>query len=139
MLLFATPSFMRKPALQPSERRGQHLIWFVVAGMLFISMALAGSAISRLPLTTAMLYLVVGLLLDPRLSGLLHLDVVTHASALVGVTELAVIVSLFAAGLKLRVPVPDRRWLIAVRLAVASMAITVALVATAIVAVLGLP
>ena len=71
--------------------------------------------------------------------GLLQLDIVTHASALERVTELAVIVSLFTAGLKLRVPVLDRRWLIAVRLAVISMALTVALVATAIVAVLGLP
>ena len=97
-----------------------HLVWFVVAGMLFISMALAGSAISRWPLTTAMLYLAVGVLLGPHVAGLLHLDVVTHASALERVTELAVIVSLFTAGLKLRVPVLDRRWLIAVRLAVAS-------------------
>ena len=47
--------------------------------------------------------------------------------------------SLFTAGLKLRVPFLDRRWLVAVRLAVASMAITVALVATATVTVLGLP
>jgi len=78
-------------------------------------------------------------LLGPRVSGLLHLNVVTHASALERVTALAVIVSLFTAGLKLRVPVLDRRWLIAVRLAVASMAITVALVAMAIVTVLGWP
>ena len=117
----------------------QHLVWFVVAGMLFISMALAGSTISRLPLTAAMLYLAAGVLLGPRVSGLLHLNVVTHASALERVTALAVIVSLFTAGLKLRVPVLDRRWLIAVRLAVASMAITVALVAMAIVTVLGWP
>jgi len=107
--------------------------------MLFISMTLAGSAISRLPLTTAMLYLVVGVLLGPQVSGFLHLNFVTHASGIERVTELAVIVSLFTAGLKLRVPVLDRRWLIAIRLAVGSMAITVALVATAIVVVLGLP
>jgi NhaP-type Na+/H+ or K+/H+ antiporter len=116
-----------------------HLIWFVVAGLLFISMALAGSAISRLPVTAAMLYLCVGVLLGPHVAGLLPLDIVTHASALERVTELAVIVSLFTAGLKLRVPVLDRQWLIAVRLAVISMALTVGLVATAIVAVLGLP
>src|SRR5512145_2452976 len=97
--------------------------------MLFISMALPGSAISRWPLTTAMLYV----------AGLLHFDVHTHASALERGTELAVIVSLFTAGLKLRVPLLDRRWLVAVRLAVGSMAITVALVATATVTVLGLP
>ena len=118
---------------------GYHVIWFVVVGVLFISMALAGSAISRLPLTTAMLYLGVGVVLGPHVSGLLQLDLVAHAAALERVTEIAVIVSLFTAGLKLRIPLVDRRWLIAVRLAVVSMAITVALVATAVVVVLGLP
>lgn len=116
-----------------------HLVWFVVTGLLFIGMALSGSAISRWPVTTAMLYLAVGVLLGPHVAGLLHLDVGTDAGALERVSELAVIVSLFTAGLKLRIPVLDRRWLIAVRLAVASMAITVALVATAVVVVLGLP
>ena len=115
------------------------VVWFVVAGVLFISMALAGSAISRLPLTAAVLYLGVGVLLGPSVSGLLQLNVVTHAVALERVTEIAIIVSLFTAGLKLRVPIVDRRWLIAVRLALVSMAITVALVAAAIVVVLGLP
>ena len=117
----------------------EHVIWFVLAGALFISMALAGSAISRLPLTTAMLYLVVGVLLGPYGAGLIQLNVVTHAEALERVTEIAVIVSLFTAGLKLRSPVLDRRWLLAVRLALVSMALTVGLVATAIVVVLGLP
>lgn len=117
----------------------RHVIWFVVAGVLFISMAVAGSAIARLPLTTAMLYLGVGVLLGPHVSGLLDLDVVTHAVELERVTEIAVIVSLFTAGLKLRVPVLDRRWWIAVRLALVSMVVTVALVATTVVLVLGLP
>lgn len=115
------------------------MIWFVVAGVLFISMALAGSAIARLPLTTAILYLVVGILLGPHVSGLLVLDVIAHAATLERVSEVAVIVSLFTAGLKLRVPIVDPQWLIAVRLAVLSMAITVALVATAVVFVAGLP
>ena len=117
----------------------EHIIWFVLAGALFISMALAGSAISRLPLTTAMFYLAVGVLLGPYGAGLLQLNIVTHAEALERVTEIAVIVSLFTAGLKLRIPVLDRRWLLAVRLALVSMALTVGLVATAIVVVLGLP
>lgn len=115
------------------------LTWFIVAGLLFIGMALSGSAISRWPLTTAMLYFAVGVLLGPGAAGLLRLDVITHAAALERVTELAVIVSLFTAGLKLRVSLDDRRWLIAARLAVISMAITVALVAAAVVVVLGLP
>ena len=117
----------------------EHIIWFVVAGLLFISMALAGSAVSRLPLTTAILYLVTGVLLGPHAAGLLQLDVVAHAPALERVTEIAVIVSLFTAGLKLRVPVLDARWLIAIRLAVISMGITVALIAAAVVLVTGAP
>ena len=116
-----------------------HVIWFIVAGVLFISMALTGSAISRWPLTTAMLYLGVGVLLGPYVSGLLDVDVVMHAVEIERITEIAVIVSLFTAGLKLRVPVLDRRWLLAVRLALVSMVVTVALVATTVVLVLGLP
>jgi hypothetical protein len=73
---------------------GWHVIWFVVVGVLFISMALAGSAVSRLPLTTAVLYLGVGVLLGPQVSGLLQLNVVTHAGGLERVTEIAVIVSM---------------------------------------------
>lgn len=101
-------------------------------------MALAGSAIARLHLTTAILYLVVGIMLGPQVSGLLVFDTITHAAALERVSEVAVIVSLFTAGLKLRVPIFDPRWLVAVRLSVLSMAITVALVATAVVVVTGL-
>ena len=114
-------------------------IWFVVAGALFISMALAGSMIARLPLTPAMLYLGIGILLGPQVSGLVRADALTHAPVLERMAEIAVIVSLFTAGLKLRVPVLDRRWLLAVRLATLSMAMTVALVATAVVVGLGFP
>ncbi len=114
-------------------------IWFVMAGALFISMALAGTVIARLPLTPAMLYLGIGMLLGPEVSGLVRVDALTHAPVLERMAEIAVIVSLFTAGLKLRVPVWDRRWLLAVRLATLSMAVTVALVATAVVVGLGLP
>ena len=114
-------------------------IWFVVAGALFISMALAGTVIARLPLTPAMLYLGIGMLLGPHGSGLVRADALTHAPVLERMAEIAVIVSLFTAGLKLRVPVLDRRWLLALRLATLSMAVTVALVATAVVVGLGVP
>ncbi len=114
-------------------------IWFVVAGALFISMALAGTVIARLPLTPAMLYLGIGMLLGPHGSGLVRADALTHAPVLERMAEIAVIVSLFTAGLKLRVPVLDRRWLLALRLATLSMAVTVGLVATAVVVGLGFP
>ncbi|MCA1586806.1 MAG: cation:proton antiporter, partial [Acidobacteria bacterium] len=115
------------------------IVWFVLIGLLFIGTALSGSVVARLPLTTSMLYLGVGILLGPSVSGLLSIDPVAHSTTLERLSEVAVIVSLFTAGLKLRVPLSDRRWLIAVRLAVISMALTVALVATVAVLLLGLP
>lgn len=114
-------------------------LWFLLAGALFISRALAGSLIARLPLTPSMLYLGIGVLLGPHVAGFLRVDPIAHAESLERLTEIAVIVSLFTAGLKLRVPMSDRRWLIALRLAVTSMAVTVALVAAAVALVLGLP
>ena len=86
-----------------------------------------------------MLYLGIGMLLGPHGSGLVRADALTHAPVLERMAEIAVIVSLFTAGLKLRVPVLDRRWLLALRLATLSMAVTVALVATAVVVGLGVP
>lgn len=55
------------------------------------------------------------------------------------IAEVAVLVSLFTAGLKLRIPLGDRRWLLPLRLAVVSMTVTVGLIALAGVYLLGLP
>lgn len=40
-------------------------LWFVVVGSLLITMALSESFLSRLPLTTSLLYLIVGVALGP--------------------------------------------------------------------------
>ncbi len=40
-------------------------LWFVIAGALFIMMALAGTLVKRLPLTTSFLYLLAGVALGP--------------------------------------------------------------------------
>jgi len=114
-------------------------LWFLLIGVLLIGMALAGTLVKRLPLTTSLLYLGVGVVLGPSVSGLLRVDPVTHSGVIERLAEVAVIVSLFTAGLKLRVPVSDRRWLIPVRLATTSMALTVAMVAAACVYLMQLP
>ena len=80
-------------------------------------MALAGSVLKRLPLTAAMFYLAVGVGVGPAGLELIRLDPLEHAALLERLTEVAVIVSLFSAGLKLRSPLTDRRWLLPVRLA----------------------
>jgi NhaP-type Na+/H+ or K+/H+ antiporter len=115
------------------------VLWCVIIGLLLIVMALAGSVLKRLPLTTAMLYLGVGYLLGPTAYGLIRLDPVGDAKLLERLTEVAVIISLFTAGLKLRLPFRDGRWRLPARLAFVSMALTVGLIALVGVVGLGLP
>jgi sodium/hydrogen antiporter len=115
------------------------MIWFIVVGGLFVGMALASSVLKRLPLTTALLYLAVGVALGPALFGLIRLDPIEQSAVLERVTEVAVLISLFTAGLKLRTVLTDHRWRLPVRLAVGSMIVTVGLITLVGVVGLGLP
>jgi NhaP-type Na+/H+ or K+/H+ antiporter len=117
----------------------QFTIGYIVVGAVFILMALSGSVLKRLPLSTSMLYLAAGLLIGPHGLGLLRFDPVAESAILERIAEVAVIVSLFGAGLKLRVPLRDPLWRLPVVLAFGSMAITVVLIATVAVFLLRLP
>jgi NhaP-type Na+/H+ or K+/H+ antiporter len=114
-------------------------VWFVIAGALLVGIALAGSVLKRLPLTAAMFYLAAGAALGPWGAGLLHIDILRDAELLERLTEVAVIISLFTAGLKLRLPGKDRRWRPAILLASFGMLLTVASIAAFAVLVFGLP
>ena len=111
--------------------------WFVVAGMVFVIVALAHSVLRRLPVTTAIVYLGIGVFIGPIGLGLIRLDPIDDAGLIELVAELAVLVSLFTAGLKLRDPPAaagtDRYS------ATLSMAVTVGLLAFAGTILLGLP
>lgn len=113
-------------------------IWYVIVGLLLIGMALGGSVLRRLPVTTSVLYLAVGVVLGPYGVGLLTLDPLNSSGFLHRLAEIAVIVSLFTAGLKLRLEWRDPRWHLPVRLAVLSMILTVGMIAVAGVTGLGL-
>ncbi len=104
-------------------------IWSVIVGVLLVVMALSGSVLARLPLSTAMLYLLVGLAVSPLGIGLLWADSARHAAVLETLTEVVVLISLFSAGLKLSSALSDRRWLLPLRLAVVSMVFTVLAIA----------
>jgi len=112
---------------------------FVVIGLLLIAMTLGGSFLARLPLSAAMLYLAVGWGIGPAGIGLVDLDPFDDAKLLERVTEIAVLISLFTAGLKLEMPLRDRRWRIPVQLATVSMIVTVAAVTAIGFFLLGLP
>jgi NhaP-type Na+/H+ or K+/H+ antiporter len=114
-------------------------LWFLVVGVLLVAMALSRSVLARLPLSTAMLYLAAGYALGPHGVGLVDLDVYEQSGVWERVTEVAVIISLFAAGLKLRAPIRDGRWILPLRLATLSMTVTVGLVSLVGVLAMGLP
>ncbi|MFP2933008.1 cation:proton antiporter [Pyxidicoccus sp. 3LG] len=115
----------------------QAIAWYLIIGLLLVAMALGGSVLKRLPLSTSLLYLGVGFALGRV--GLGHLDPLAQAPLLERLTEVAVIISLFSAGLKLRRPLKDPEWRVALRLALGAMVLTVALVALVGVSALGLP
>ncbi|RYX92530.1 MAG: sodium:proton antiporter [Comamonadaceae bacterium] len=106
-------------------------LWSVIGGLLLVVMALSGSVLARLPLSTSMLYLLVGMLASPLWLGLVWTDPAANTKLLEHLTEAVVLVSLFTAGLKLSPGLKDRRWLLPLRLAVTSMVITVLLIAAA--------
>ena len=114
-------------------------LWYILVGLLLLGMAMAGTLVKRLPLTTSLLYLLVGVALGPWGFGLITLDPLRSSALLERLTEFAVLVSLFTAGLKLRTPLSDGRWHLPVRLASVSMLVTVALLAAVGVLVLKLP
>jgi NhaP-type Na+/H+ or K+/H+ antiporter len=104
-------------------------LWALIVGALLITMALAGSLLQRLPLSTGMLYLAAGAVLGPAGLELMNPDPQRDVELLERAAEIAVLISLFAIGLKLGLPLSDSRWHLALRLATTSMVVTIALVA----------
>ncbi len=113
--------------------------WFVAVGAIFIAIALLSSFLHRSPLSTAIICLGFGVLLGPGGAGLIRLDFVKDDELLEIVTEIAVIISLFTAGLQLRLPLDRSEWRISVRLATVGMMLTVAVLTLLGVQGLGLP
>ena len=103
--------------------------WLLFSGLLMTSVALTGTTLGRLPVTAAMVYLVAGFALGPAVGNILTPDPLLYSTLLERVCEIAMLISLFAVGLKLSLPLGDRRWRLPARLAVVSMTVTVALIA----------
>jgi len=112
--------------------------WFIVAGGILIFMGIIGSTFKHLPASSAMVYLVTGFVLGPMGFGLLNIDISAKGALLRQITELAILVSLFAIGLRTRVPPKDRIWLIPLRLGLGAMIVTIAIAVVVFVFVLGM-
>lgn len=115
------------------------IAWYTAVGALLVLMAVSRSLLRRLPLSTAIVYLIAGFFLDPAGLSWSVRDPVASAGLLERLTEIVVIISLFSAGLKLRAPLFERRWLSPLRLATVSMILTIVGVTAAGVLGLGLP
>lgn len=113
--------------------------WFLIVGVMLVSLAFITPLVQRLPLSIGLVYLGVGLLLGPNVLGLLSWDIVREAHLFERLTEIAVIVSLFTVGLNMRQSLIDMRWLLPVRLATLTMIATIAAVALIGMTLLDLP
>jgi NhaP-type Na+/H+ or K+/H+ antiporter len=113
--------------------------WFLLLGGLLLLRGLTSTVLTRLPVTAAIIYLAVGLLVGPSVLNLFHFNPLEESALLEVLTEVAVLISLFAAGVKMPVPFTFARWRTPILLATVSMSITVALVAAFAWYVLSLP
>lgn len=94
--------------------------WFIIFGSVFILMGLSASVVRRLPLTNSLLYLLIGAVPGPHFLAFFEIKPLIHSALLERGTEIVVIISLFSAGLKLRLPRNDPNWALALRLAFTS-------------------
>ena len=98
----------------------------LVCGLLLLFTSLASPVLQKLPVSTAMLYLVAGVAVGPLGLGWLNIDAVSDAAWLEIGAEVAVLVSLFVTGLKIDSRVSRAKWGIALRLASVTMVLTIA-------------
>lgn len=100
-------------------------IWALIIGAILITMALLGTLLKRLPLSPGVVYLAIGYALGPAGLALMAPDPLLYSADLEKLAEVALLISLFAVGLKLGVPLRDKRWYLPLRLAFPSMVLTV--------------
>ncbi|GGC05123.1 sodium:proton antiporter [Pseudoduganella buxea] len=113
--------------------------WFLLLGLLMLARGLWGTPISRLPFTSAIIYLAIGIVLGPVGLNLFAFDIFSAAPLLEVLTEVAVLISLFSAGIKMPVPFSMRRWGPPIRLAWLAMVLSVGLIALFCCMVLDMP
>jgi NhaP-type Na+/H+ or K+/H+ antiporter len=136
------PTTLSDPGTNQSrkaERTMTNAQWFLLVGGLLLARGATASLLTRLPVTPAIIYLAVGLLVGPTVLNVFHFNPLKESALLEALTEVAVLISLFSAGVKMPVPVSLARWRTPILLASVSMTVSVAMVAAFAFYVLGLP
>lgn len=113
--------------------------WFILVGGLLLLVGLTVSPLKRSPITSPIVYLAVGVIFGPSVLNLFHFNPLKQSALLEVLTEVAVLISLFSAGIKMPAPFKLQRWRTPILLATVSMSLTVGMVAAFAYFVMGLP
>ncbi len=107
--------------------------WCLFLGGLLILMGLSRSLLHALPLSSAALYMAIGYVAGPEQLGLMTLSLARPVNAhfIEMLSEVAVLVSLFAVGLRLQLRLSGGTWLVPVLLATVAMVVTIAVMTAA--------
>lgn len=100
-----------------------YILALLVIGLLLLLVTMGSGWIKRLPLSYALIYLVVGIFLGPYGTNLIQVQ--PRTEFLERVTEFVVIVSLFSCGLKMNRPLRLRAWNSTIRLIAFLMPISI--------------
>lgn len=117
----------------------EDFVWWITFGGLLLLVHATSTAVARLPISPAMLYLGFGMLLGPWGVEWIDLDFVRDSVLIERICEAGVLVSLFATGSNLGSTLRGSHWGAAVRLATVAMLFTIAILAAFANTVLGLP
>ncbi|MGH1397145.1 MAG: cation:proton antiporter [Trichormus sp.] len=95
-----------------------YILDLLIIGLLLLAVTLGSGWITRLPLSFALIYLLMGILLGSEGLGMIQLreNNVFNAKVLERLTEFVVIISVFSCGLKIIHPLRWRMWQITARL-----------------------
>ncbi len=102
--------------------------WFILVGAILFIMAISAAALKRLPITTAMVYLTVGIAIGPMAGGYFHFNPLKQSALFEVITEIAVLISLYSAGVKCQAAFTSPLWRVPLRLATLSVLLTVCMV-----------
>lgn len=105
------------------------LAWMALVGVLLLVMALSSSYLRQTPISTSFIYLIIGITVSPLGFGVVAIDFEENKVFLEKLTEIAVIISLFVGGLKLRLPLKNKAWRAAFRLALPVMFFSIVCIA----------
>ncbi|CAK9052771.1 Na(+)/H(+) antiporter [Durusdinium trenchii] len=103
----------------------EHTQWFLVVGILLVSLASIRPFLKRFWITVPQLQLLCGLAIGPLALNLVSLDWTKDAKLLEVVAEVAVIISLYATGVKMREPLLSKTWIPPLILASFTMVATI--------------